>query len=455
MPPPHERAMGLSTYGSPSPGIGGRIKIDPADFEVEEVSRYPLPDPQGRFTIVRAESRDVEQNALVQRLQRALGLPPGAIGFAGTKDRRAVTRQLLSLPVAPERLEGLELSGVRLEGAYRSREGLALGNLYGNRFLLRVGALSGDHHEMAERARAVREELKALGGFPNYFGPQRFGEVRPVTHLVGRALVLGSAQEAVEAYLTSGVSGPVPEGHEARAAYAQHRDPARALREFPDTFTFERSLLHKLAEGKSGAQALRALPRSLRQLFVHAYQSYLYNVALSRRIFEGLPLGEPVAGDHLVRIAPDGLDEGRPPVPVSEDNLPEARDWVRGGRARVAGPLVGTDTPLPRGRPGEIWAKVLEEEGVAREDFHLPEAPELSSRGTFRALLAPLPRRLFPGDGEPRCERSVSGEEGASLRFDLLLEKGQYATVLLREFLKAGARLPGEPERASSEPSSS
>ena len=446
--------MGLLLYGTSAPGLGGRLKIDPVDFEVDEISRYPMPDPQGRFTIVRAEARDVEQNALVQRLQRALALPPGAVGFAGTKDRRAVTRQLLSLPLPPERLDGLSLSGVRLFEPYRAREGLNLGHLYGNRFRLRIGGLDLAPEELATRADAAWAELRGAHGFPNFFGPQRFGEVRPVTHLVGRALVKGSASEAVEAYLTAGVGESVPEGHEARRAYAAHHDPVRALREFPETFSFERTLLAKLAQGRSGEGALRALPRTLRQLFVHAYQSYLFNLALSSRVQRGHGLGVPLVGDRVLRLSPDGLESGSEPLPVSEDNLPEVTQWVRSGRARVAGPLVGTETPRQEGEPGLIVEEVLDREGLSRKDFHIPEAPELSSRGTYRSLLAPLPLRVFP-EGRARAEAHPGTTGERSIRFDLVLEKGQYATVLLREFMKVGASPAGGPETAASAPLSS
>lgn len=438
VPGPVESAMGMLFFGTTAPGIGGRLKAAPSDFLVDEVSRYPVPTADGKFTIARVEASDVEQNALITRLQRAYGLPPGSIGFAGTKDRRAVSTQLLSLPVPPESLDALTLSGVRVLERYRAGEGLNLGHLYGNRFRIRLEGIElPDAASVSAQAKAVEAELRARGGFPNFFGPQRFGEIRPVTHLVGRALVLGSAGEAVHAYLTAGAEGGVPEGHEARAAYDQHRDPARALREFPDTFGFERTLLDKLAQGKSPEAALRALPRTLRQLFVHAYQSYLFNVVLSRRAEAGIPLDQPVPGDRVLRVGTDGLEIGGATVAVSEDNAPEVRAWVRSGRARVAGALVGTATPLDGGRPGEILEQVLKEEGVERRHFHIPEAPELSSRGTYRSLLAPLPLRLFPPEG-PVAE--PDGEAGRySLRFDFLLEKGQYATVLLREFTKAGA----------------
>lgn len=453
-PPPNEVEMGLRVYGTRTPGIGGRLKTSPEDFRVDEISRFPCPTPDGRFTIAQIESWDVEQNTLVARLQRSLQLPPGAIGYAGTKDRRAVTTQLLSLPVAPERLDGLRLSGVRVLDRYRAAEGLALGHLYGNRFQIRLEGLEGGPEELVRRAHGIEGELRAAGGFANFFGPQRFGEVRPVTHLVGRSLVKGSASEAVEAYLTAGVGEEVPEGHEARLAYAAHHDPVRALREFPSNFSFERALLTKLSEGKGGEQALRALPRTLRTLFVHAYQSYLYNRVLSSRLEQGLSLREPLVGDQLVRLGADGLDTGKATVAVSADNLEEAQAWVASGRARVGGALVGTDTPVQEGEPGRLVEEVLAAEEVERKDFHIPEAPELSSRGTFRALLAPVPLKVFPPGG-PRVERGSNPEGTSSIAFDFVLEKGQYATVLLREFTKArGGGWKGASPSASRPPSS-
>ncbi len=434
-PGPVERAMGLETYASRSPGIGGRLKQEPSDFRVDEISRYPLPDPQGHWTILRVESHDVEQNELLRRLQREFSLPPGSLGIAGTKDRRALTTQLVSLPGAPRGIGPVYLNGIRILEAYRASHPLSLGQLYGNRFRIRVVEVALAPAEIAARVAAVEKELRTFGGFPNFFGPQRFGEVRPVTHLVGRELVRGSVSTAVETYLTEQALGESPDGAEARKLYAAHHDPRRALEEFPRHLGPERILLDRLARGDPPERAFRALPRHLRILFVHAYQSFLFNRALSRRMLRGIPVGEPLPGDRLVRLAPDGLDASLPPIPVGSGNLGEARELVAAGRARVGFPLVGTESGLPEGIPGEIVKGVLEEERVRPRDFHIPEAPDLSSRGTYRALRAPLPLKIL---GEPPVE--PAGPEGNRVLFAFALEKGQYATVLLREFRKGGPR---------------
>jgi tRNA pseudouridine13 synthase len=428
-PDSFERSIGLSRYLTGTPGIGGRLKLDPDSFRVDEISRYPLPDDQGKFTIARVEAFDIEQNELLRRLTRMLSLRPGSIGIAGTKDRRAVTTQLISIPAAEERLKDISLSGVRILETYRASEPLYLGALYGNRFEIAVHELPQGPEETLSRLKATENGLREKGGFPNYFGPQRFGEVRPVTHLVGRALVLGSAKEAVETYLTAHAEGEMADGSAARAEYASHHDPARALKEFPAYLGFERILLERLARGDEPERALHALPRYLKTLFVHAYQSYLFNKYLTRRMDSDLGLGEPVEGDWLIRLGPDGMPGKMAPVPVGRENVEEARRSMSTGRARLSAPLLGTDTPQSSGAPGALMEEVMSEEGVKRENFHLNFFPELSSAGTFRGILAPMPLAIY-ARGTP-----VVDEE--KVIFSFSLEKGVYATVLLREFMKS------------------
>jgi len=409
--------------------VGGKLKLDPESFRVDEISRYPFPDGGGKFTIARVEACDIEQNELLRRFTRALSLRPGSIGIAGTKDRRAVTTQLISIPAAEENVRNLNLSGVRILETYRSSESLYLGALYGNRFEIVVQEIALDQDESLSRLTAIEKELREKGGFPNYFGPQRFGEVRPVTHLVGRALMLGSARDAVDTYLTARAEGEMADGSSAREAYASHHDPSRALKEFPPQLTYERILLDRLSRGGSPERAFHALPRYLKTLFVHAYQSYLFNKYLTRRMDEGLGLGEPVEGDWLIRLGTDGLPGRLSPVPVKKENLEEARRSISTGRARLSAPIVGTDTPPSSGSPGRLLEEILAEEGVEREDFHINDSPELSSVGTFRGMLAPIPLALY-ATRLPAVDRD-------RVTFSFCLEKGEYATVLLREFMKA------------------
>jgi len=433
-PPPVDRALGLGFYVSKSPGVPGRTKATWEEFRVTEISSYPLPDPDGAYAVLRVRSGGWEQHELGTAIARRLGLPARTVQWSGTKDRRAISERLLSyrgsLPVGD-----LNLPRVELIEAYRARDGLVLGHHYGNAFHLRVSSIPLAPAEAVPRYRAVEADLREAGGFPNFFGRQRFGEVRPITHEVGRWVVRGDLARAVDVYLTERPPGGAEGvGDEARRAYAEHRDARRALKEFPPEYRFERQLLERLARGDSGDRAFRAFDRDLRLLFVHAFQAYLFNRWLTRRHESGLALGLPVEGDRILRLGRDGTVRSQDAVPVGADNLPECTDLVRRGRALLAGPLVGSATSM-EGVPGALLQELLEAEGVRTDQFRSPAAPEVASAGAWRPILLPVPPIGLTPD-----------EDGVWFAF--ALPKGAYATVLLREFLKpTGTELP-PPEEA-------
>lgn len=433
-PPEGERALGLGFYLTRTPGLMARYKLTAEDFRVTEISAHPIPDPEGAFTVLRIESRNWEQHELSRRLARELRLPPNAIRWAGTKDRRAVAERLASYRGAPPR-GPIEIPGVDVREVYRARDGLVLGHHFGNAFDIRLSFAHVGRPTLENAAAATLEELRRQNGLPNLFGPQRFGEVRPVTHAVGRALLAGKVSDAVEVYLTAIPPGDDTLGVEARRAYAQHHDPARALHEFPPQFSFERQMLEHLARGHSPDRAFRSLARELRLLFVHAYQSLLYNRWVTERWRSGLSLVEPVEGDLVLRVGRDGTVSGTDPVPVDSSNLAEVRETVRRGGARLAGPLIGYATPDLPGPGGDLANRLLAEEGVTRRDFLLPATPELASAGSSRPVWVNLP----PIASELECTPARPAEEEDGIRLRFALPKGTYATILLREFLKSGA----------------
>ncbi len=425
-PPAQERAFGLGFYASRTAGVAGRTKGSADDFRVTEISSYPTPDPNGEFVVLRVQSRDWEQHELGLAIARRLGLPSASVRWAGTKDRRAVSERLASYR-GPLPEGELGLPGVVLVDAYRARDGLVLGHHYGNAFEIRVDELALPVDGALLAYRATEEELRLRGGWPNFFGPQRFGEVRPVTHTVGREVVVGDLAAAVEIYLTAlppGVADRV--GDVARRAFAESHDASRALREFPVEYRFERAILERLARGDPPERAFRALGRELRLLFVHAYQALLFNRWLSQRFLEGAPLDRPLPGDRILRVGRDGTVRSQEGIPVSADNESECAALVRHGGALLAGPLVGYETPRAEGSAGRILDDLLAEEGVSREMFRLPATPELASKGAWRPAFLPMP------------PLGLSSEDSA-VRFRFALPKGAYATVLMREFLKNGA----------------
>jgi tRNA pseudouridine13 synthase len=168
------------------PGIGGRIKTVPEDFEVEEVPAYQ-PCGSGDFLYLWVEKRDMGAEYFARQVAQRLGIAAGEVGTAGLKDRRAVTRQLVSVPVrAEEQLARLEGDGIRVLSVHRHGNKLRPGHLHGNRFRILVRETDA---AAGERLGPLLDRLRREG-LPNFYGPQRFGR-EGETVLLGLALLRG------------------------------------------------------------------------------------------------------------------------------------------------------------------------------------------------------------------------------------------------------------------------
>lgn len=171
------------------PGSGGTLRATPEDFRVDEVPAY-VPSGAGPHLYVRIEKRGRTTRDAIRALAAALGVPEREAGYAGLKDRDAVTTQWLSFPVArdpaPSSLEG---AGLRVLEVSRHANKLRPGHVRANRFSLAVRG--GDPGRAAAAAAALAER-----GLPNFFGPQRFG-VEGRNAEVGRALLRGEGTPEV------------------------------------------------------------------------------------------------------------------------------------------------------------------------------------------------------------------------------------------------------------------
>ncbi len=151
------------------PATGGRIKVEPEDFRVEEIPSY-RPSGEGEHLYLWVEKRDLTGEEAVSHLARAFDVARGQVGSAGTKDRRAITLQFFSVET---RLPADDLpdpgEGLRILEASRHTNRLRTGHLRGNRFRVRIREATAP-----QAAAQVVERIAALG-LPNFFGPQRFG----------------------------------------------------------------------------------------------------------------------------------------------------------------------------------------------------------------------------------------------------------------------------------------
>jgi tRNA pseudouridine13 synthase len=153
------------------PAISAAWKQTPDDFLVDEIPAYP-PSGDGDHTWLHVEKRDLTTAEAAKRLARALDVDPREVGWAGMKDRVAITTQWLSFPkVAVEKAESVELEDIRVRQVTKHTNKLRNGHLHGNRFELVLRNVATEQHE------TVRGVVDALTerGLPNYYGDQRFG----------------------------------------------------------------------------------------------------------------------------------------------------------------------------------------------------------------------------------------------------------------------------------------
>jgi len=306
-----------------------------------------------------------------------LHIKPSRLNYAGTKDRNAITTQLCSaFALPPERL--LQTNGkikdVQINGAWKSKKKVKLGDLQGNRFTV---TLNKKNCGVEPDAKKVSEKAESSGFlFPNFFGMQRFGTLRQNTAEVGMFLLKGDFEGAVLNYLSFSEGEKDEESVNARKRLEKEKNFAEALAYFPRHLKYERMLLEHLASHPNDfVGALQKFPRHLALMFIHAFQAKLFNEML-------------------------------------EERMKENRNWS----LEETGKLIGSDSVL-----GEREKRRLEKEGLMQDSFSFKTMPFLSSRGSERAFFAELK------------DFEVLAENPLKLSFSL--GSGCYATVVLNWLL--------------------
>jgi len=418
-----EKKVGLDCFFTESPGVGGKLKKYPEDFRVkEEIDLFE--ESEGDYSIAKVWSRNWETNRLMKKFAEELNISRGNIDFCGTKDKRAITTQWMSFKCSPDKLEELSIKDVEIQEVFTSHRSLTIGAHKRNKFEILIRDLEVEPKKALKRVNKIGEKIKDEGGFPNWFGVQRFGTMRPVTHIVGRKILKGDFEGAVKKYVASPEKGEGESCYKARKFLDDEWNPEEALKVYPEILTFEKDILRYLKDNPEDfVSALKTLPHNLLMMFVHAYQSYLFNKMVSLRLKRNLPLNDALLGDVILPADSDGLPNKDTQVEVKEQNLSKASEMVRKGKAFVSAPLYGHKSEFSEGEQGDIERKVIEEENIEKEDFIIPEISSISSTGTRRNIFAPV----------KDLEWKLKGE---ALKLDFSLNKGTYATTLLREFMK-------------------
>jgi len=289
--PPLEKELGIETYATQSPGIGGRIRQLLDDFVVEELLvdgsvaevSPPVetwePAGDGRYLICVLVKRRWDTFLAVRQVAQRLRISQKRIRFAGIKDTKALTAQHISLQsVSPNRVSEVKIKDIALYPQRFSRDRIYSQLIQGNRFHITVRGIDHPVSVIEERTKNVQDEIESIGGVPNFFGHQRFGTIRPNTHQVGKHLTRGDAEKAALIFLAEPSIHEHPEAKEARQQLQDTLDYEEALNSFPRFLRYERFMLGHLAKYPNDfVGAFRELPRRLRKLFVQGYQSYLFD----------------------------------------------------------------------------------------------------------------------------------------------------------------------------------
>jgi len=449
--------IGLTGYAVESSGIGGVLKGRVADFRVDEISTKISLDPRGRFTAANITLTNWETNRFIGKLAKACGISRNRIFFAGTKDKRAITRQVFIIDAPQNKVANVEIPDVEIEILGRTHQKIGFGNHKGNRFtIVTRGCCHPDGSPMtnseamdkiAEIEKSMQEKLGS-GLFPNWIGPQRFGAGRPVTPVVGRHVIAGDWESAVMAYLCM-------EGDENDdvANFRKHiRDNGiteEALEIIPHWLGFERDMLrHMINNPEDWVGAFRKLPNNLQLMTVHSLQSVVFNKTIHSRITDEIPLSNPIVGDVVGRIDDNGQLETSSLVIVEDRTLNRISRNCQLGRLAVTAQLPGSSMQKPSGKFGEIESTVLKQMGLDQTTWHVEKIGRLTTKGTRRPMVTtfsefqyePVPVAGEETMGDKWSDGPREGElwnpEGACIRFRFTLPSGSYATTLLREFMR-------------------
>jgi tRNA pseudouridine13 synthase len=449
--PSLERSIGIEVYATRSPGIGGTIKQSAEDFVVEEVlvdgSKAEVSRSEGnteqtvlgsssiknRYLLCVLFKRNWDTFMALRNVTQQLGINTTQIQIAGIKDAKAVTAQHVTIEdVAIEDVQRLRLKDIEVRPIGYLRTGLSSYYLLGNSFQVGIKNVKHPKTVIERRTAKTMEELHGLGGIPNFFGHQRFGTTRSITHLVGKGLVKGNLKKAAMLFLAKSSPYEHPASRQARQELQATQDFKQAFKSYPKQLRYERMMLRSLAEKpRDFAGAFKRLPTKLMELFIQAYQSYLFNRFLSSRIKNGFSMSVAEAGDYVINVEKSGVPLSTMYRTAGSETLVEINRAVRNGKARLAIPLIGFRQHTSQGVQGEIESGILEEEDISPHDFKVSAMQEMGSRGELRAITTPLLDFMLNDVSE-----DAGDPENRTTKVNFRLCRGSYATIFLREFMK-------------------
>lgn len=398
--------------------------------------KHSWPKSRGSYChfVLYKENKDTMD--AINVLSKFLRVKPNIFSYMGTKDKRAITVQEIAvLRITAQRLAHLNkcLMNFKLGNFSYKNHPLKLGELQGNHFTVVLRNITGTDDQVQQAMHSLREI-----GFINYYGMQRFGTTAIPTYQVGRAILQNNWNEVMDLILKPRPGAEKGYLVKCREEWAKTKDPTAALKKLPVKRCVEGQLLRGLSKYglKNIVSAFGIIPRNNRLMYIHSYQSYVWNNMVSKRIEEyGLKV---VPGDLVLK--------GGSAVYIEEDEVDSyaIHDVVM--------PLPGYDVIYPKHKIGEAYKDILAADNLNISNMK-HKIRDYSLSGAYRKIII-RPQNvnwelvayddpkipLFNTDldkleGKPPAVLATEGKYKA-LKMEFSLPPSTYATMAIREVLK-------------------
>ncbi|XP_041524234.1 pseudouridylate synthase 7 homolog isoform X1 [Microtus oregoni] len=398
--------------------------------------KHSWPKSRGSYChfVLYKENKDTMD--AINVLSKYLRVKPNIFSYMGTKDKRAITVQEIAvLKISAQRLAHLNkcLMNFKLGNFSYQKTPLKLGELQGNHFTVVLRNITGTEEQVQQAMQSLKET-----GFINYYGMQRFGTTAVPTYQVGRAILQNAWTEVMDLILKPRSGAEKGYLVKCREEWAKTKDPASALKKLPVKRCVEGQLLRGLSKYgmKNIVSAFGIIPRNNRLMYIHSYQSYVWNNMVSKRIEDyGL---KPVPGDLVLK--------GATATYIEEDDVNNysIHDVVM--------PLPGFDVIYPKHKISEAYREMLTADNLDIDNMR-HTIRDYSLSGAYRKIII-RPQNvsweviayddpkipLFNTDvdnleGKPPPVFATEGKYRA-LKMDFSLPPSTYATMAIREVLK-------------------
>ena len=442
-----EKFVGIEIYStSPIKGIGGVYKHNFRDFIVKEIistgqildikEDYSPPlfseNSKNRFTSFNLVKVNKSTFEAIREVTRALKINLDSIHYSGLKDKRSISVQKASIGGDYiDQLSRLKFRDLFIRNIHPSKKSVKLGSHSGNNFVITIRNIENTSNLEEDIKKMVKNIVK--NGIPNYFGLQRFGSLRPNSHLMGLHLLTEDYQRAYEEFVTKTYSTESPKARNARNKLKMNNDFEKAIEYFPKSLNYEKTIIYFLKDNPGDYKgAINKLPTKLKMLLISSFQSHIFNKLVSLRFKKGFSLTKPVKGDTICIL--DEQNGNRTQVKyvygdLYDKYLDEAIELNRGV---IIAPLVGINANLE----GFPLMKTLFDEIIQRESFDISIFKselfeKYKLRGSFRPIsMKPSGLKII------ELTKDELHADKMKLIVEFSLVRGSYATMILRELMK-------------------